>query len=107
MDVIIECPLGGKCEHIKDNKRHRCAWYTKLIGKDPQSLKEIDEWACAMAWIPIMMVENTQRVRGMTAATESFRNNMHGATGAMLQLVADEVVSKKGRKGLADADNPR
>lgn len=73
-EIIIECPLGGQCEHIKDNKLHRCAWYTKLVGKDPQSNKEIDEWACAMSWMPIMMVENTQRVRGMTQATESFRN---------------------------------
>ncbi len=74
MNIIIECPLGGRCEYIKDNKQHRCAWWTKLVGKDPQSNKEIDEWKCAMAWMPLMMVENAQVTRGVREATESSRN---------------------------------
>ena len=74
MDIETFCPLGSKCEEAKDGKLFRCAWYTQLSGKDPQSERVIDEWRCAMAWMPVMMVENAQQVRGMTAATESFRN---------------------------------
>ena len=73
----IECPLGSKCEYINDDKEAvRCAWYTKLVGKDPQSTKEIDEWGCAMSWLPVMLVENAQMQRGVRQATESFRNEM-------------------------------
>lgn len=91
MDIIIECPLGGRCEEIRDNKQYRCAWYTKLVGKDPQSNKEIDEWACAMAWMPVMMVENAQRVRGMTAATESFRNESVKGQNTFNKLIATAI----------------
>jgi hypothetical protein len=77
LEVIVECPLGGKCEYIGDDKKlHRCAWYTHLIGKNPQSEQQVDEWKCAMAWMPLMMVENAQTIRGVQAATESFRNEM-------------------------------
>lgn len=74
MDIEIVCPLGSKCEEAKEGKVLRCAWYTQLAGKDPQSEEIVNEWRCAMAWMPTMMVENAQQVRGMTAATESFRN---------------------------------
>lgn len=74
IDTIINCPLGSQCETIKDNKIHRCAWYTCLAGQHPQTGEMIDEWKCAMAWIPIMLVENANTNRGQTAAIESFRN---------------------------------
>jgi hypothetical protein len=48
----------------------------KIRGKDPQSEKEIDEWGCSMAWLPILMIENSQQQRSTGAAVESFRNEM-------------------------------
>ena len=75
-DIEMSCPLGAECEEIKDNKVHRCKWYVALRGKDPQSDKEIDDWQCAMYWLPILMIENAQTNRGQTAAIESFRNEM-------------------------------
>jgi hypothetical protein len=76
MDIQSTCPLGSQCEEIKDNKLHRCAWYTKVIGKDPQSKKEIEEWRCAMSFMPMLMIEMSQTNRGQTSALESFRNEM-------------------------------
>jgi hypothetical protein len=32
-----------------------------------------------MAWIPILLVENSQQQRSTSAAVESFRNEMAGA----------------------------
>lgn len=74
IETKIVCPLGSECEKIVDGKIHRCAWYTCLAGQHPQSGEMIDEWKCAMAWIPIMLVENANTNRGQTAAIESFRN---------------------------------
>lgn len=75
-DVTVFCPLGSKCSEIKDNKIHRCLWYVKLRGKDPQSEEMFDDWRCVMAWLPVMLVENAQVNRGNQAAVESFRNEM-------------------------------
>ena len=76
MDIEITCPLGSQCEEIRDNKMLRCAWYTHLVGKDPQSENQIDEWKCAMQFMPLLQVEMSQTNRGQTQALESFRNEM-------------------------------
>lgn len=66
------CPLDGfnPCRQLE------CAWFMKIQGKDPQSEKEIEEWGCAMAWMPILIIENSQQQRGTAAAVSSFRNEM-------------------------------
>jgi hypothetical protein len=74
IEVEYTCPLGSTCEEVKDGKIMRCAWYTKVMGKDPQSTEDIENWACAISWMPTMMVEMSQTNRGQTAALESFRN---------------------------------
>lgn len=66
--------MGSECEEIKDNTQHRCAWYVQLSGKHPQSDKQIDEWGCAMSWLPILLIENAQTNRAQSTAIESFRN---------------------------------
>jgi len=75
MDIeeVVTCPLGSICVEVKDNKVHRCAWHTKMVGKD-QSGQDHDEWNCAIAWQPILIVEASSTNRGMAAAIESLRN---------------------------------
>lgn len=70
----LTCPLGSKCEEIRNNKLYRCSWFTKLQGKNPQSEEIIDEWNCAIAWLPIMLVENAQVIRGTNSAICSMRD---------------------------------
>jgi hypothetical protein len=45
-------------------------------GTNPNTGKEVDEWACAIAWMPMLMIENSQQQRQTGAAVESFRNEM-------------------------------
>ena len=87
MKVELNCPLGHKCETAVDDVIHRCAWYTKLVGKDPQSEKQIDEWGCAMGWIPLLLVENSQKQIGTSAAVESFRNEMVEGNNKFLGII--------------------
>lgn len=70
----IVCPLGSECETIKDGKVIKCAWYTKLKGEDPQTGDMHDEYACAIAWMPLLTIEMSRTNRGQTQALESFRN---------------------------------
>lgn len=76
METVITCPLGSQCEEARDGKLYRCAWYVQLMGKNPQTGQDINEWGCAMAWTPTLLVENASTNRGQTAAIESFRNEM-------------------------------
>jgi hypothetical protein len=69
----ITCPFGSKCEEIRDNKQYRCALYTRIAGTKPDG-ETVDEFACAIAWLPVLQLEMSKTNRGQTAALESFRN---------------------------------
>jgi len=76
IETVITCPLGSKCEEIKDNKLHRCAWSIELDGTNPSTGKSVKERGCAMAWMPILLIENSKQQRSTAAAVESFRNEV-------------------------------
>ena len=77
------CPLNN----FEPCKQLDCAWFLKIRGKDPQTDQEIEDWGCAMAWMPIMMIENSQMQRQTGAAVESFRNEMVKANESSLELI--------------------
>ena len=54
----------------------QCAWFTQVRGHNPNTGKEVDEWSCAVAWLPVLLIENSQQQRSTGAAVESFRNEM-------------------------------
>ncbi len=54
----------------------QCSWFTLVRGTNPNTGKEVDEYACAIAWLPILLIENSQQQRSTGAAVESFRNEM-------------------------------
>lgn len=85
--TVLTCPLGAKCEEIKDGAIHRCAWYTKLVGTNPNTGEVIDEHGCAMSWLPMLMIENSMQQRSTSAAVESFRNEMTSANQTSQQLL--------------------
>lgn len=62
-------------------KEHGCAWYTHLIGMDPQTGVNIDVWDCNQNLMPKLTIENSQQQRQTGAAVESFRNEVMGAKG--------------------------
>jgi len=67
------CPL-----HKKDVSKvcHTCAWYTLVRGSNPQTGAEVDDWQCAIAWLPMLTIETAKTARGTQAATESMRNEI-------------------------------
>lgn len=66
------CPL----DNFNPCRQLDCAWFIKIQGKNPQDGKDVEDWGCSMAWLPIMMIENSQMQRQTGAAVESFRNEM-------------------------------
>ena len=85
------CPLVKKeCLGLQ------CAWFTQVRGTNPNTGQEVDEWACAMAWMPVLLIENSQQQRSTGTAVESFRNEMVKAN-AQSQAVMLAVTSTDGR----------
>jgi hypothetical protein len=77
MRIVKVCPLGGKCERMIDSDTmERCGWYIQLAGQNPQTGELTDEWGCSMAWLPVLLVENSRASIGTSVAVESFRNEM-------------------------------
>ena len=89
--TVLTCPLGAKCEEIKDGAIHRCTWYTKLAGTNPNTGEQVDEHGCAIAWLPMLMIENSMQQRSTSAAVESFRNEMTTANQTSQQILLAQV----------------
>lgn len=103
--TVLSCPLGHKCEEIKEGAIHRCAWFTKLAGKHPTSGELVDEHGCAMSWLPILMIENSAQQRSTAAAVESFRNSMVDAN-ATSQNILKAAAGLSALPALAQARAP-
>jgi hypothetical protein len=84
-DPGLICPL-----HKQDMSEvcHKCPWWFMVRGKDPQSMKEIEQWGCAIGFLPILLIENSQVARGTSAAVETFRNEMVEANTVARKLMA-------------------
>jgi hypothetical protein len=78
-----QCPLNN----FEPCKQLDCAWFLKLEGKNPQNGKDVEEWGCSMAWLPILMIENSQMQRQTGSAVESFRNEMVKANEVSQQIL--------------------
>ena len=77
------CPLIKKdCIGIK------CSWFTQVRGTNPNTGKEVDEWGCAMTWLPVLLIENAQQSRQTGAAVESFRNEVVAVNQQQAMLAA-------------------
>lgn len=72
-------PKGQNCPlYRRDMSKvcHKCNWWTHLRGTNPNSGQPVDEWGCAIAWLPMLLVENAQQARQAGAAIETFRNGV-------------------------------
>jgi hypothetical protein len=84
------CPLiKKKCIKLK------CSWYTQVRGMNPNTGDMVDEWSCAINWIPMLQIETSQQARQAGAAVESFRNEVVRSNSQNQQLFLDFVNEQK------------
>lgn len=81
------CPLNG----FEPCRELQCAWFMSIRGKNPNTGEDVDEWGCSMAWLPILLIENSQQQRQTGAAVESFRNEMVNANEMSQQVLLATV----------------
>jgi hypothetical protein len=68
---------GKYCPLIqKDCIGLQCSWFTQIRGMNPNTGEPVDEWGCAITWLPMLTIENSQQQRHTASAVESFRNEV-------------------------------
>lgn len=77
-----------------DCKGLGCNWFVQLRGKHPQTGEPVDEWDCAVKWLPVLMIENTKEAIGTAASIDSFRNEMVRGQQAVLRMAANGEVKE-------------
>jgi hypothetical protein len=91
-DAKIICPLMGGEECVEDGAIRngelvKCRFWVVVQGQNPQTGETLSGGDCAMAWTPILMIENSKVNRETGAAVESFRNEMVKANETSQQLL--------------------
>lgn len=90
-DEGIVCPLHKvDCSTVC----HKCPWWTLVRGKNPQSEEMIDDWRCAVALLPMLLIENSQVTRGTVVAMETFRNSVVESVTQAVGLASDMGIGK-------------
>ena len=72
LEVKNNCPLNN----FEPCKMFDCASFVQIRGSDPNTGEEVDDYAGAMAWTSMLLIENSLHARQTGAAVESFRNEM-------------------------------
>ena len=72
LKVKDNCPL----DNFNPCRKFECGWFIQIRGKHPQTGEEIDEYGCAMALMPMLMIENSRQTSQAGSAIESFINEM-------------------------------
>ena len=85
----LESKSNCTLNNFEPCKQLECAWFIKMRGNNPNTGEDVDEWACSMAWLPILLIENSQQQRSTGAAVESFRNEMVRANEVNAMLLVE------------------
>jgi hypothetical protein len=80
------CPLGHECE--------KCHWYVHIIGTNPQTGQPVDDYACGISWMPILLVETAKEIHQLSADVESFKNKTVQSQKGLLALIAGGLNSR-------------
>jgi hypothetical protein len=95
-----ECVEGGA---IRNNELVACRYWICVQGKHPQTGEVVNNHDCAIAWLPVLLIENSKVNRETGAAVESLRNEevkMGGSVIGALLAVA-QAQPQLGRHGAA------
>lgn len=66
------CPLNN----FEPCRQMECGWFMKVAGTHPNTGEQLEDWGCAVTWLPVMLIENSRQQHSTASAVESFRNEM-------------------------------
>ena len=81
--LFREICINGFCksmgEDMQTGERPICRWWVHIVGKDPQSNKDLDWFDCSIAWLPTLAIEQSQTTRMLTASVDKTANTFFNA----------------------------
>ena len=69
--------MNGPCVEdgaLRDGELVKCRFWVAVAGQNPQTGELMNYHDCAMAWMPVLMIENSKVNRETGASVESLRN---------------------------------
>jgi hypothetical protein len=101
-DAKVICPMMGGEECVEDGAIRngelvKCRLWIHIQGKNPQTGETVNNGDCAMAWMPVLLIENSKVNRETGAAVESMRNESV-TTGQ--QITAALLTAANSKQGL-------
>jgi len=85
---------GKLCHHTEFKKpccKEKCPKWIKLQGVNPQNGATVDEHACSDTWLPILLVEVSQKLVLLDATTHNMNNELakaNAVSGGAIQTLA-------------------
>lgn len=78
-DAKIICPMmgGHECVEdgaVRDGELVKCRFWVVVHGQHPQTGEQLSNGDCSIAWMPVLLIENSKVNRETGAAVESLRN---------------------------------
>jgi hypothetical protein len=92
-DTKIMCHRTGftrSCREIV--VEGQCRLWTQIMGHNPNTGEQMNQWSCADELLPLLMIENSQQQRQTAAAVESFRNEMVRSNDRLIEVSADKML---------------
>lgn len=96
-DPDLKCPLWKK---PMDQVCHTCPLWTKVRGKNPQDHEIIDRYDCSLAWLPLLLLENSQRQIQTAASVQGVADQIkkggdkHYEAVAMMTQLANRIMDQ-------------
>lgn len=87
------CPLINK-----ECLEHGCEFWTHLLGQNPQTGAQQDDFGCAIKFLPILLVENASQVRKATASVDKVANEVNQGTKLFIGALPHEAQQRLGLK---------
>jgi hypothetical protein len=79
---------------------HKCPWWIHLRGTNKNTGEDVDNWGCAIGFLPMLLIENAQMQNRTGAAVESFRNELVSGVVEAVGIAADaasHLIESRGR----------
>ena len=81
--------MEKKCPIVKEACwEHKCTFFRHILGKDPQTGKEYDEWDCVIVWQPMLQIENANEARKTAATVQAFRNDIISIVDYLMKITS-------------------
>jgi hypothetical protein len=92
-DKKIKCPYTAfKMSCFDGVTKHDCPKWIHVTGTHPNTGQPVDSYDCSDAWVPALLIENSQQQRQTGAAVESFRNTVLGERAAQISREQPKMI---------------